>query len=161
LLNGILSSLAAGGCSSSSLPERNRSTARCSWARCWQPSAARDADQALLPRGGVGRRLTAIFVAYQTGFYMAAPPGAWSPADVPYSDLSTRASVGVCAVRRLSPGRLEIPLPVFAIPFLQAGRSMALALVLAGFIWDLAAAIRSNRSTFAGSRSGSAASRSD
>ena len=87
----------------------------------------------------LGVSLTAIFVAYQTAFYMAAYRfGAWSPADVPYSDLlNTRLPWAFVLFGGFLPALSEEFLfRMFAIPFLRKlVRSMAVAIVLAGFIW--------------------------
>src|SRR5262249_16958015 len=87
----------------------------------------------------LGITLTALFVAYQTGFYIAAYRyGAWSPADVPYSDiLNTRFPWPyVLSGGFLPAGSEEFLFRMFAIPFLQKlARSTLPALVLAGFIW--------------------------
>lgn len=87
----------------------------------------------------LGVSLTGIFVAYQTGFYIAAHQfGAWSPADVPYSDLlNTRVPWAFVLFGGFLPAvSEEFLFRMFAIPFLRKlVRSMALALVLAGFIW--------------------------
>ena len=56
----------------------------------------------------LGITLTAIFIAYQTIFYIVASRlGAWAPADVPYSDeLNTQLPLGLRAGRRLFSGGL-------------------------------------------------------
>jgi membrane protease YdiL (CAAX protease family) len=87
----------------------------------------------------LGITLTAIFVAYQTIFYIVASRlGAWAPADVPYSnELNTRFPWVFVLFGGYFPAVFEeFVFRMFAIPFLQRlVRWMPLALVLAGFIW--------------------------
>jgi membrane protease YdiL (CAAX protease family) len=87
----------------------------------------------------LGISLTGIFVAYQTAFYMIAyQHGAWSPADVPYSDLlNTRLPWAFVLFGGFLPAvSEEFLFRMFAIPFLRkVTRSIAAALLLAGFIW--------------------------
>ncbi len=87
----------------------------------------------------LGVTLTGIFIAYQTAFYMVAYRyGAWSPADVPYSDLlNTRFPWAFVLFGGFLPAvSEEFMFRMFAIPFLRKlARSTAIALVLAGFIW--------------------------
>ncbi len=87
----------------------------------------------------LGITLTAIFVAYQTGFYILAYRfGAWSPADVPYDNLlNTRFPWLFVLVGGYFPAvSEEFLFRMFAIPFLRKlTRSIAVAVVLAGFIW--------------------------
>jgi membrane protease YdiL (CAAX protease family) len=87
----------------------------------------------------LGITLTGIFVAYQTAFYLVAYKfGAWSPADVPYSDLlNTRFPWLFVLIGGYLPAfSEELLFRMFAIPFLKKLlRSMVVALVLAGFIW--------------------------
>lgn len=87
----------------------------------------------------LGVALTGIFVAYQTAFYLAAYRfGAWSPADVPYSDLlNTRLPWAFVLFGGFLPAvSEEFLFRMFAIPFLRKlVRSMVAALILAGFIW--------------------------
>jgi membrane protease YdiL (CAAX protease family) len=102
------------------------------------------------PRGGLrtkrfllgailGITLTGIFIAYQTGFYILAFRwGAWSPADVPYSDLlNTKFPWAFVLFGGFFPAvSEEFLFRMFAIPFLRkVTRSWVAALVLAGFIW--------------------------
>ncbi len=87
----------------------------------------------------LGISLTGIFIAYQTAFYMIAYRfGAWSPADVPYSDLlNTKFPWAFVLFGGFLPAvSEEFLFRMFAIPFLRKlVRSMAAALILAGFIW--------------------------
>jgi membrane protease YdiL (CAAX protease family) len=87
----------------------------------------------------LGISLCGIFIAYQTGFYILANRfGAWAPADVPYTDLlNTRFPWLFVLVGGFLPAvSEEFLFRMFAIPFLRKlARSMALALVGAGFIW--------------------------
>ena len=87
----------------------------------------------------LGVTLTAAFIAYQTGFYITAFRfGAWSPADVPYSDLlNTRFPWAFVLFGGFLPAvSEEFLFRMFAIPFLRkAVRWLPAAVVLAGFIW--------------------------
>ena len=87
----------------------------------------------------LGVTLCAIFLAYQTGFYIVANKlGAWSPADVPYSDLlNTKFPWLFVLLGGYLPAiSEELIFRMFAIPFLRkAVRWLPAAIVLAGFIW--------------------------
>ena len=87
----------------------------------------------------LGLTLTGIFIAYQTAFYIVAYKyGAWSPADVPYTDLlNTRFPWAFVLFGGFLPAvSEEFLFRMFAIPFLRKiTRSVAVAVVLAGFIW--------------------------
>ncbi|MBS1859025.1 MAG: CPBP family intramembrane metalloprotease [Acidobacteria bacterium] len=87
----------------------------------------------------LGVTLTGIFIAYQTGFYIVAYRfGAWSPADVPYSDLlNTKFPWAFVLFGGFFPAvSEEFLFRLFAIPFLKkVARNWVAALVLAGFIW--------------------------
>lgn len=87
----------------------------------------------------LGISLTAIFIAYQTVFYITAQRfGAWSPADVPYSDLlNTRLPWLFVLFGGYFPAiSEEFLFRMFAIPFLRKLlRFTVPAVVLAGFIW--------------------------
>ena len=87
----------------------------------------------------LGVTLTGIFIAYQTGFYILAYRfGAWSPADVPYSDLlNTKFPWAFVLFGGFFPAvSEEFLFRLFAIPFLRkVTRNWVAALVLAGFIW--------------------------
>ncbi len=87
----------------------------------------------------LGITLTGIFIAYQTIFYIVAYRfGAWSPADVPYSDLlNTRFPwLFVLFGGYLPAVSEEFLFRMFAIPFLRKlVRWLPAAVVLAGFIW--------------------------
>ena len=87
----------------------------------------------------LGITLTGIFIAYQTAFYILAYKyGAWSPADVPYTDLlNTRFPWAFVLFGGFLPAvSEEFLFRMFAIPFLRnLTRSMIVAVILAGFIW--------------------------
>ena len=87
----------------------------------------------------LGITLTGIFIAYQTAFYILAYRfGAWSPADVPYTDLlNTRFPWAFVLFGGFLPAvSEEFLFRMFAIPFLRnLTRSIIVAVVLAGFIW--------------------------
>ena len=87
----------------------------------------------------LGISLCGIFIAYQTAFYIVANRfGAWAPVDVPYSNLlNTRFPWLFVLLGGFMPAVFEEFLfRMFAIPFLRRlVRSLALAVVLAGFIW--------------------------
>jgi membrane protease YdiL (CAAX protease family) len=87
----------------------------------------------------LGIALTGIFIAYQTGFYIVASRnGAWSPADVPYTDLlNTKLPWAFVLFGGFFPAVFEeFAFRMFAIPFLRkATHSIALAVVIAGFLW--------------------------
>jgi membrane protease YdiL (CAAX protease family) len=87
----------------------------------------------------LGVTLCAIFLAYQTGFYIVANKlGAWSPADVPYSDLlNTKFPWLFVLLGGYLPAiSEEFMFRMFAIPFLRKlVRWLPAAIVLAGFIW--------------------------
>jgi membrane protease YdiL (CAAX protease family) len=87
----------------------------------------------------LGVALAAIFIAYQTIFYLTAYRfGAWSPADVPYSDeLNTAFPWLFVLFGGYFPAVFEeFTFRMFAIPFLRKlVRWLPLAVMLAGFIW--------------------------
>ncbi len=87
----------------------------------------------------LGITLTAIFIAYQTIFYIVASRlGAWAPAEVPYSDeLNTSFPWVFVLFGGYFPAVFEeFVFRMFAIPFLhRLVRWLPVALVLAGFIW--------------------------
>jgi membrane protease YdiL (CAAX protease family) len=87
----------------------------------------------------LGITLTGIFIAYQTAFYIvAARKGAWSPADVPYTDLiNTKFPWAFVLFGGFFPAVFEeFAFRMFAIPFLRkVTRSIAVAVVVAGFLW--------------------------
>jgi membrane protease YdiL (CAAX protease family) len=100
----------------------------------------------------VGIALTFFFFAYQTIFYLAAHKlGAWSPAEVNYSDLlSTKIPwVWVLFIGFLPAISEEFQFRAFAIPFLgRLLRSKPIALVLAAFIWGFLHAAYPNQPFF-------------
>jgi membrane protease YdiL (CAAX protease family) len=100
----------------------------------------------------LGVTLCAIFLAYQTVFYIVANKlGAWSPADVPYSDLlNTRFPwLYVLLGGYLPAVSEEFVFRMFAIPFLRKLLGwMPAAIVLAGFIWGFGHATYPNQPFF-------------
>ncbi|MGD0496852.1 MAG: CPBP family intramembrane glutamic endopeptidase [Bryobacteraceae bacterium] len=87
----------------------------------------------------LGVTLAGVFIAYQVVFYVTASRfGAWSPADVPYSDLlNTRFPWLFVLFGGFFPAvSEEFLFRMFAIPFLRkAARSLPAAVVLAAFLW--------------------------
>lgn len=87
----------------------------------------------------LGATLATIFIAYQTVFYLTAYKlGAWSPADVPYSDeLNTAFPWLFVLFGGYFPAVFEeFTFRMFAIPFLRKlVRWLPLAVVMAGFLW--------------------------
>ncbi|HEY1239612.1 MAG TPA: CPBP family intramembrane glutamic endopeptidase [Bryobacteraceae bacterium] len=87
----------------------------------------------------LGLSLCGIFIAYQTAFYIVAYRfGAWSPADVPYTDLlNTRFPWAYVLFGGFLPAvSEEFLFRMFAIPFLRKLlRFLPAAVALAGFIW--------------------------
>jgi len=87
----------------------------------------------------LGATLASVFIAYQTIFYLTAYKfGAWSPADVPYSDeLNTAFPWLFVLFGGYFPAVFEeFTFRMFAIPFLRKlVRWLPLAVVLAGFLW--------------------------
>jgi membrane protease YdiL (CAAX protease family) len=87
----------------------------------------------------LGLSLCGIFIAYQTAFYIVAYRfGAWSPADVPYTDLlNTRFPWAYVLFGGFLPAvSEEFLFRMFAIPFLRKLlKLLPVAVILAGFIW--------------------------
>jgi len=87
----------------------------------------------------LGVTLCAVFIAYQTVFYIVAYKfGAWSPADVPYSDLlNTKFPWLFVLIGGYLPAvSEEFMFRMFAIPFLRKlVRWLPAAVVLAAFAW--------------------------
>src|SRR5215469_18882349 len=87
----------------------------------------------------LGATLACIFIAYQTVFYLTAyKMGAWSPADVPYSDeLNTAFPWLFVLFGGYFPAVFEeFTFRMFAIPFLRKlVKWLPAAVVMAGFLW--------------------------
>jgi membrane protease YdiL (CAAX protease family) len=142
LLQALLASLAAGGllfalAAAAEPVYREAFPGKPSLAGMFRPRGLR--TRRFFLGAVLGLTLTGCFIAYQTGFYIVAyRHGAWSPADVPYSDLlNTRLPwLFVLFGGYLPAVSEEFLFRMFAIPFLRKlTRSVAAALILAGFLW--------------------------
>ena len=142
LLNALLTALGAGGllfvlAAGAEPLYREVFPAKVSLGNLFRPSGLR--TKRFLLGAILGITLTGIFIAYQTAFYIVAYRyGAWSPADVPYTDLlNTRFPWLFVLFGGFLPAvSEEFLFRMFAIPFLRKiTRSMVAAVVLAGFIW--------------------------
>jgi len=142
LLNAVLTALGAGGLlfiltAGAEAMYREAFPGKVSLANLFQPSGLR--TKRFFLGTILGITLTGIFIAYQTAFYIVAYRyGAWSPADVPYSDLlNTRFPWLFVLFGGFLPAvSEEFLFRMFAIPFLRKlTRSVVAAVVLAGFIW--------------------------
>jgi membrane protease YdiL (CAAX protease family) len=142
LLGGLISALAAGGLlfvltAGAEAVYREMFPEKISLANLFRVQGLR--TKRFFLGAALGITLTGIFIAYQTVFYITASKfGAWSPADVPYSDLlNTRFPWLFVLFGGFLPAvSEEFLFRMFAIPFLRkVVRSLAAAVVLAGFIW--------------------------
>ena len=142
VLNSVLGALAAGGLlfalTAAAEPlYRQAFGDKISLGNLFRPAALR--TRAFFLGTVLGVSLTGIFIAYQIAFYMLAYRfGAWSPADVPYSDLlNTRFPWAYVLFGGFIPAvSEEFIFRMFAIPFLRRlARSLWVALIVAGFLW--------------------------
>jgi len=142
LLNGLISALAAGGLlfvltAGAEAVYREMFPEKVSLANLFRVRGLR--TKRFFLGAVLGITLTGIFIAYQTFFYITASKlGAWSPADVPYSDLlNTRFPWLFVLFGGFLPAvSEEFLFRMFAIPFLRkVVRWMPAAVVLAGFVW--------------------------
>jgi membrane protease YdiL (CAAX protease family) len=142
LLNALLTALGAGGllfvlAAGAEPLYREAFGEKISLANLFRPGGLR--TRRFLLGAILGITLTGIFIAYQTAFYIVAYRyGAWSPADVPYTDLlNTRFPWLFVLFGGFLPAvSEEFLFRMFAIPFLRKiTRSVVAAVVLAGFIW--------------------------
>ena len=85
--------------------------------------------------------MTAAFFAYQVVFYLAADRlGAWSPADVPYSNLlgTSFPWLGVLLMGFVPATTEEFSSRMFSIPFLRRFAPTWVAVVVPAFVWGFA-----------------------
>jgi membrane protease YdiL (CAAX protease family) len=142
LLNGVISALGAGGLlfvltAGAEAVYREMYPEKISLGNLFRASGLR--TKRFFLGACLGITLCAVFIAYQTAFYIVACRfGAWSPADVPYSDLlNTRFPWLFVLFGGFLPAvSEEFMFRMFGIPFLRKlMRSMPVAVVLAGVIW--------------------------
>jgi membrane protease YdiL (CAAX protease family) len=142
LLNGVISALGAGGllfvlAAGAEAVYREMFPGKVSLGNLFRARGLR--TKRFFLGAVLGITLCAIFIAYQTAFYIVAYRfGAWSPADVPYSDLlNTRFPWLFVLFGGFLPAvSEEFMFRMFGIPFLRKlVRSLPVAVVLAGFIW--------------------------
>jgi len=95
-----------------------------------------------LIEAGLGLALAFIFLAFQTGFYLIAKRwGAWSPADVSYSNVLNAAcpALFVLMTGFIPAVTEEFLFRLFTIPFLlKITRSKAIAVIVPALIWGFA-----------------------
>lgn len=115
--------------------------------KLWTPKAltSRRVFRSML----LGYTLVAVFMAYQTAFYVVAQRyGAWSPAEIPYDDIlnSTLPWMAVLFAGFFPALSEEFMSRAFSIPFFQRFvRSRFLAIVIAGFVWGFGHATYPNQ----------------
>lgn len=141
-LNAVITALGAGGllfvlAAGAEALYREALPGKVSLANLFRPAGLR--TKRFLLGAILGITLTGIFIAYQTAFYIVAYRyGAWSPADVPYTELlNTRFPWLFVLFGGFLPAvSEEFLFRMFAIPFLRkVTRSVVAAVILAGFIW--------------------------
>lgn len=97
----------------------------------------------------LGHTLVPVFIAFQVVFYLTASRfGAWSPADIPYSDIlnSFFPWAAVLFMGFFPAFSEEYMSRAFSIPWLQGIlRSRWAAIILAGFIWGFGHAAYPNQ----------------
>ncbi|HLH20110.1 MAG TPA: type II CAAX endopeptidase family protein [Bryobacteraceae bacterium] len=142
LLNGVIAAFGAGGLlfvltAGAETVYREMFPGRVSLANLFRAGGLR--TKSFFLGAVLGIALCALFIAYQTAFYIVAYRyGAWSPADVPYDDLlNTKFPWLFVMFGGFLPAvSEEFLFRMFGIPFLRKlARSTAIAVVVAGFVW--------------------------